>query len=447
MLGTGTVRTGSNSRHSYVGLSQVADALADKDMPEWFSILGQRVIDTNWSCASSSHSMQASLLSLPVNVRIPVLQHAMSKQQKPSRPLTLGEDLPTSLHPHVVGAMIDDSGTLECPCEEHACLTTVLAQLPLLPSLGFPRLHSLDVTTQVLDCDAAHVLSQVLPFQAQLSCLQVQTVGDPCTAGHVVETLIPALAAATNLQSLKLFALFDRFPAETLSILGQCFSRLTSLGALDINGFDLTTCSSPEDSGYGVTEDELRWHLSNYLQATAIHHSLTSLRFSCSCAYHPLPWPSVFPRLLELCVSSNFPLSPKQQRTRPSAATKHAPWPHFPSLTKLRFSLHSSPADGETTSQLWLPFCAGSGSCPELRVLTLQVSCEIDSVADADLVLWKQVLDGAVSGIQCCVRCLSLDRAALLAALCTCGVLRSQWLTSGQQCCEPLVYPPITILT
>lgn len=391
---------------SHTGRLQVADALADNCMQRWAQILGQRVLETDWSCAISSHSMQAALLSLPVNVRVDVLQYALSTQKTPSGPLYVANGLPSSLHPHVVGAMIVESGMLTCPCKGYASLHVLLAQLPMLPSLGLPPLRALLIAAQPLDHDAAHLLSQALPFHSQMSSLELRVVEEPKAAARITQRLIPALAAATHLQSLKISTNHPIFPTEIVSFLSQCVGRLKHLATLSMCRSYCQVLTRPDNESYSLTEAEQQKHWSTFLQAAASHRCLTSLSFRCENICKPLPWPCVLPRLLELSIACAASTSPPQHSTRPMPATQHASWPQLPALTKLEFLLSAAELEVNLVSHHWLPFRTDTVSCPKLRVLRLEILPGTHATAnDTDVVLWKKVLVGVIPGSQCCVLC------------------------------------------
>ena len=79
-----------------------------------------------------------------------------------------------------------------------------------------PAVHSLHLTSPVKHHDAAHLLSQGLPFQSQVSHLAVQTARDTGAAVRIVQTLILSLTAATNIQSLRTYKDGDWLPTNSL---------------------------------------------------------------------------------------------------------------------------------------------------------------------------------------------------------------------------------------
>lgn len=178
--------------------------------------------------------MIESLLNLPPNARMAVLQctrRAPNGSADNAKPLS---QYPQALQPFLVSAMIDSSGTLSVPSQRNSSEQheIVMRILPQLHTIGRQPLRCLDISAIHLAPASCRILSEMLSNHSSLSIVKLSIHGAPDMAADspIVQTLLPALRACTSVKKLSIVTGADSCSVHVAQqLLGERSSALAEM--------------------------------------------------------------------------------------------------------------------------------------------------------------------------------------------------------------------------
>lgn len=388
---------------------QVAEALSDTRMQQWAALLASEAVNTPWTSSSGSEDMHDMLLSLSTDARTAVLERMLDSMSPSIALLTL----PATLHPHLVAAMLDSSGSLSLPPDPLATPPFMVA-LPSLAHSAAPPLRNLDCSAAALQPSSCHLLTDVLTHTTALSTLILGLPDSPPRAARVLRALLPPLTAASALLRLEICSP-GRSAAVSLDAVDALSGDLASLPHLEtLLLLDVDCAVTPTEAPPDVASSArahaavLRGQLARLLAAVAAHPHVAELQLECIHMHAALPWPAAFPVLRDLEVTcwladpAGKPWLADLAQAQRTADAPHAV--HFPALTRLQFALSADDGRASQTEVAravqaavhpgWVPIGAGLGPdlCPELQSLGIDVgNFRLPLGAHAERSIWTSL--------------------------------------------------------
>eukprot|EP00892_Ulva_mutabilis_P011473 jgi/Ulvmu1/8699/UM047_0039.1 len=376
---------------------QVADALADKRLPDWARVLAERVAATSWDVPDACEDIHCALLSLQHPIRHAVMQ-ALIALQPPSHALLT---LPHTLHSSLAAALISPLGTLVPATYRPSALQILLTHLPTLPAAGQPALRSLDLSRSSMTPSSCHLLGETLSSHSRLTEILLHLTDCGTASLGCIEALTSALPATSSLRKLSLS--HAALSEASLSHLTRSLPSLPALLSLTLA--TITPTATPAHTPTPTVDaparpDDPDRPLVHFMHAVAAHPAITHLSLSTAdVPFSHTHLPISFPLLQHLHLDLSFAHTPPPRTVSPTpsalaaAAETHAP---FPALKRLDFMLRAlCPSARWTASavQRMLPLHAESAACPHMR--TLRLGVHTDEFGSDE---WEQAIWNALSG-------------------------------------------------
>lgn len=358
---------------------QVADALADKYLPEWARVLAQRVAATSWDTPESCEDIHCALLSLPHPIRHAVMQALVSLQPPGEALLTL----PHTLHSSLTAALISPAGTLCQSLYRPPALQILLTHLPTLPAAGQPALRSLDLSKSSMSPSSCHLLGQTLSSHTRLTALLLHLTDSGAVTLGCVEALTSVLPFTSALRELSLSHMdLTESAMQHLTKTLPSLPHLISLTLATITPSLCTKAALPSDSSPPAAQrpEDPKRPLLLFMHAVACHPAVTHLSLCArDVSLSNSHLPHCFPNLRCLDLELRFADAPATRAGPPAPSSLthgSATLVQFPALTRLALRLHAPSTSTRWTAsavQRMLPLHAESAACPQMQSLSLSV--------------------------------------------------------------------------